>query len=48
MKYVPLDPSIFTRAPFRYQGGRARAEALFGRDRLVAIMQELSDLIAAA
>ena len=47
-KYVPLDPSIFTRPPFTYQGGRARAEALFGRDRLVAIMQELSDLIAAA
>jgi type I restriction enzyme R subunit len=47
-KYVPLDPSIFTRPPFTYQGGRARAEALFGRDRLTAIMQELNDLIAAA
>ncbi len=47
-KYVPLDPSIFTRPPFAYQGGRARAEALFGRDRLTAIMQELNDLVAAA
>ena len=47
-KYVPLDLSIFTRPPFTYQGGRARAEALFGRDRLTAIMQELNDLIAAA
>ncbi len=47
-KYVPLDPSIFTRQPFTYQGGRARAEALFGRDRLTAIMQELNDLIGAA
>jgi len=47
-KYVPLDSSIFTRPPFTYQGGRARAEALFGRDRLTAIMQELNDLIAAA
>lgn len=47
-KYVPLDPSIFTRAPFTFQGGRARAEALFGRDRLTAIMQELNDLVAAA
>ena len=47
-KYVPLDPSIFTRPPFTYQGGRARAEALFGRERLTAIMQELNDLIAAA
>ncbi|MBI4326386.1 MAG: hypothetical protein HY674_14145 [Chloroflexi bacterium] len=47
-KYVPLDPSIFTRPPFTYQGGRARAEALFGRDRLTAIMQELNDLVAAA
>jgi len=47
-KYVPLDPTIFTRPPFTYQGGRARAEALFGRDRLNVIMQELNDLIAAA
>ena len=47
-KYVPLDPRIFTRPPFTFQGGRARAEALFGRDRLAAIMQELNDLIAAA
>jgi type I restriction enzyme R subunit len=47
-KYVPLDPSIFTRPPFTFQGGRARAEAIFGRDRLTAIMQELNDLIAAA
>ena len=47
-KYVPLDASIFTRPPFTFQGGRARAEALFGRDRLTAIMQELNDLIAAA
>jgi len=47
-KYVVLDPGIFTRPPFTYQGGRARAEALFGRDRLTAIMQELNDLIAAA
>ncbi len=47
-KYVVLDPSIFTHPPFTFQGGRARAEALFGRDRLTAIMQELNDLIAAA
>lgn len=47
-KYVALDPSIFTHPPFTFQGGRARAEALFGRDRLTAIMQELNDLIAAA
>jgi len=47
-QYVPLDPSIFTRPPFTFQGGRARAESLFGRDRLTAIMQELNDLIAAA
>jgi type I restriction enzyme R subunit len=46
-KYVPLDPGIFTHPPFTFQGGRARAEALFGRDRLTAIMQELNDLIAA-
>ena len=31
-----------------YQGARARAEALFGRERLTAIMQELNDLIATA
>jgi type I restriction enzyme R subunit len=47
-KYIPLDPSIFTRPPFTFQGGRTRAEALFGRDRLNAIMQELNDLVAAA
>jgi hypothetical protein len=47
-KYVSLDPSIFTHPPFTFQGGRARAEALFGRDRLTIIMQELNDLIAAA
>ena len=47
-KYVLLDPTIFSRPPFTFQGGRSRAEALFGRDRLVAIMQELSDLIKAA
>jgi type I restriction enzyme R subunit len=47
-KNVPLDPSIFTRPPFTFQGGRARAEALFGRDELAKIMQELNDLIAAA
>jgi type I restriction enzyme R subunit len=47
-KYVALDPSIFTHPPFTFQGGRARAEAIFGRDRLTAIMQELNDLIAAA
>jgi len=47
-KYVALDPSIFTHPPFTFQGGRARAEAIFGRDRLNAIMQELNDLIAAA
>jgi len=47
-KYVALDPSIFTRPPFTFQGGRARAEAIFGRDRLNVIMQELNDLIAAA
>ena len=47
-KYVALDPSIFTHPPFTFQGGRARAEAIFGRDRLDAIMQELNNLIAAA
>lgn len=47
-KYVVLDPSIFTHPPFTFQGGRARAEALFGRDRLTAIMQELNDLVTAA
>jgi type I restriction enzyme R subunit len=47
-KYVALDPSIFSNPPFTFQGGRARAEALFGRDRLTAIMQELNDLVAAA
>lgn len=47
-KYVALDPSIFTHPPFTFQGGRARAEAIFGRDRLNDIMQELNDLIAAA
>jgi hypothetical protein len=46
-KYVTLDPAIFTKPPFTFQGGRARAEALFGRDRLAAIMQELNDLIKA-
>ncbi len=46
-KYVTLDPTIFTKPPFTFQGGRARAEALFGRDRLAAIMQELNDLIKA-
>src|SRR5208283_3472377 len=38
-KNVPLDPSIFTRPPFTFQGGRARVESLFGRDRLTVIMQ---------
>jgi type I restriction enzyme R subunit len=47
-KYVALDPSIFSNPPFTFQGGRARAEALFGRDRLTAIMQELNNLVAAA
>ncbi|MHB8519150.1 MAG: DEAD/DEAH box helicase family protein [Limisphaerales bacterium] len=47
-KYVPLDPSIFTRPPFTYQGGRARAEALFGREKLTAIMEELNQIVAAA
>ena len=47
-KYVILDPSIFTKPPFTFQGGRARAEALFGPDRLAVIMQELNDLIKAA
>ena len=46
-KYVILDPTIFTKPPFTFQGGRARAEALFGRDRLAGIMQELNDLIKA-
>ncbi len=46
-KYVALDSSIFTHPPFTFQGGRARAEAVFGQDRLTAIMQELNDLIAA-
>lgn len=48
MKYVQLDPGIFTQPPFTFQGGRTRAEALFGRDRLTAIMEELNALIAAA
>jgi hypothetical protein len=47
-KYVTLDASIFTRPPFTFQGGRARAEALFGRAQLAAILQELNDLIHAA
>ena len=47
-KYVPLGPSIFTRPPFTFQGGRARAEALFGRDRLAAIMDELNQLVQSA
>ena len=46
-KYVFLDPTIFTKPPFTFQGGRARAEALFGRDRLAAIMEELNNLIKA-
>jgi type I restriction enzyme R subunit len=47
-KFVPLTPDIFTSPPFTFQGGRARVEALFGRDRLTAIMQELNDLVASA
>jgi type I restriction enzyme R subunit len=47
-KYVALDPSILTRPPFTFQGGRARAEALFGRDRLTAIMDELNQLVQSA
>jgi type I restriction enzyme R subunit len=47
-QYVALDPGIFTRPPFTFQGGRARAEALFGRDKLAAILQELNDIIRAA
>jgi type I restriction enzyme R subunit len=47
-KYVALDPSIFTRPPFTFQGGRARAESLFGRDRLAAIMDELNQLVQSA
>lgn len=46
-KYVQLEPAIFSRPPFTLLGGRARAEALFGRDRLTAIMQELNDLVNA-
>ncbi|MBI4524129.1 MAG: DEAD/DEAH box helicase family protein [Deltaproteobacteria bacterium] len=46
-KYVLLDPAIFSRPPFTFQGGRPRAEALFGRDRLAAIMEELNNLIKA-
>ena len=47
-QYVALDAGIFTRPPFTFQGGRARAEALFGRDKLAAILQELNDIIRAA
>ncbi|MDW8310749.1 MAG: type I restriction-modification enzyme R subunit C-terminal domain-containing protein, partial [Verrucomicrobiales bacterium] len=45
---VQLEPAIFTQPPFTLLGGRARAEALFGRDRLASIMEELRLLIAAA
>ena len=47
-KYVALDPSIFTHPPFTFQGGRARAEALFGRDELARIMEELNQLVQSA
>ena len=47
-RYVALDPSIFTHPPFTFQGGRARAEALFGRERLAAIMDELNQLVQSA
>ncbi|MBM4082349.1 MAG: hypothetical protein FJ278_21775 [Planctomycetes bacterium] len=47
-KYDTLDPSIFSRYPFRLLGGRAKMQSLFGEKRLVAIMDELRQLISAA
>jgi type I restriction enzyme R subunit len=45
-KYDKLDPTIFSNPPFTLLGGRARAESLFGRDKLASIMEELRQLIA--
>jgi len=47
-KYEVLDPTIFTRPPFTFLGGRTRIEGLFGRERLSSIMEELRQLIASA
>ena len=45
---VPLDATIFSRAPFTLLGGRTRMESIFGRARLTAIVEELNALISAA
>ncbi len=47
-KYLSLDPTLFTKPPFTFLGGRVRAESLFGRDGLQSVLSELDAIVKAA
>ncbi len=48
-KYQTIDPTIFSKPPFTFLGGRVRAETVFGgRDGLRDVLEELNGIIHAA
>ncbi len=47
-RYLNLDPMLFSKPPFTFLGGRVRAESLFGREGLQAVLSELDAIVKAA
>lgn len=47
-RYLNLDPMLFTKPPFTFLGGRARAESIFGRAGLQSVLSELDAIVKAA
>lgn len=47
-RYLNLDPMLFSKPPFTFLGGRVRAESLFGREGLQAVLSELDTIVKAA
>ncbi|MFO1483872.1 MAG: DEAD/DEAH box helicase family protein [Verrucomicrobiaceae bacterium] len=47
-RFLDLTPTLFTKPPFTFLGGRVRAESLFGRDGLQSVLTELDAIVKAA